>query len=162
MSLKRIAAETPWLIDIHWSRPALYENARRNAYDARSWLYMLFGYSGKSERKIFYIGKAVRSFIASRLGQADHLRRLKRLKKEHPNHQFRVTQGSVSVRGGNITPRRIDQIESMLIYAFTEKNSHITNKKKVWSHGITVPYTIRNLGYGNPLPKEIHHGVFVC
>lgn len=160
-SYERVAAQEPWIVDIDWSRPSAYENAKENADDADAWLYMILGYYGSSERKIFYIGKAVNSYVKDRLRQPDHQRRQARLARAHPKHHLGVSMGKVRVRNGNITDNRIDQIETMLIYTANDIQPHVINKKKIWSLRIKEPYVIRNRGYRRPLPKEIHHGIFV-
>jgi len=160
-SYERLAALEPWKVEIEWTRPALYENAREYADNADAWLYMILGSFGSSERRIFYIGKTVNQYVKDRLSQPDHLRRYARLKRDHPRHRLLVSLGILRVKNGNITNARVDQIETMLIYTAGCREPHIMNKKKIWVLRTEEPYFIKNSGYRRPLPKEIHHGIFV-
>jgi hypothetical protein len=161
----KVAPESAWTVNIKWSRPILYENVIRTdyayGYGQDHWLYMILGYYGTSQRKIFYIGKVYKSYVGDRLRNPDHVRRYLKLRQAHPNHELRLSLGNVLIKQGNITNRRVDQIESLLIYTAGESELSIVNKSKLLTHKITEPYALYNSGYHHPLAKEIHHGIFI-
>ena len=164
MSFRRVAPEAAWKVAITWSRPISYENVINSeytyGYDYSHWLYMILGYHGSAQRKIFYVGKVYDSFVGDRLRHPDHVRRYSKLKKKYPNHKLRVSLGTIHVKNGKITKQRVDQIETMLIYTAGETQRHIINKSKLWTLRVNEHYMIDNSGYHSPLPKEIHYGIF--
>ena len=149
--------------------PIPYETIinKGSPHDAEGWLYMILGYHGSSQPKIFYIGKVFNSSVSRRLSP-DHRARYERLCSEHPRHSFRVSLGAVKLAYGHITARRIDEIESILIFAtyhskrnVIESSARMINKSKWFKSGWRHPYMIQNAGSRTPLPRDVHYGVFI-
>jgi hypothetical protein len=163
MKLERVAPTFGYTAEIRWSRPVRYSEiiSRGSPHDAEGWLYMILGYHTSSRPKLFYIGKVFNSWVSRRLRQRDHRARYEQLKAAHPRHSFRVSLGAVKLARGHITAQRIDEIESILIFAAYHSLDTAINKNKWWKSGWRHPYVIHNLRYRAPLPKEIHHGVFI-
>ena len=165
---ERVAPYHAYDVSVSWSHPIPYDTIRRGSpHGRKGWLYMILGYHRSSHPKIFYIGQVFQSSVSQRLRARDHRARYQRLCHEHPRHSFRVSLGAVTISGGHITKRRIDQIEHMLIYATYNSKPHVVerapnmiNKRLRYKSGWPHPYIIRNLKYRTPLPKEIHYGVF--
>jgi hypothetical protein len=74
----------------------------------------------------------------------------------------------VKLKYGHITSTRIDQIESILIFATYHSKRHVIgssarmiNKSKWYKSGWPHPYVIRNARSRTALPREIHSGVFI-
>jgi hypothetical protein len=170
MKLERIAPDYGYQVHISWTRPMAYDTIinKGSPHDAEGWLYMILGYHGSSHPKIFYIGKVFNSSVSRRLRQPDHRARYARLRSEHPRHSFRVSLGAVKLAYGHITAQRIDEIESILIFATFHSKRHVIessprmiNKSKWYKSGWPHPYIIQNAGSRAPLPREVHHGVFI-
>ncbi len=170
MKLERVAPDYGYEVEITWTRAIPYETIIKSgsSHDAEGWLYMILGYRGSSHPKIFYIGKVFESCVSERLRQRDHRARYQRLCRRHPRHSFRVSLGAVKLARGHITAHRIDQIESILIFATYHSKRHVLeggaemiNKSKWFKSGWPHPYIIRNVRSRSPLPRQIHHGVFV-
>jgi hypothetical protein len=170
MKLERVAPTFGYTAEIRWSRPARYDDivSRGSPHDSEAWFYMILGYYMTSSPKIFYIGKVFNSCVSRRLRQPDHRARFKELQAKYPRHSFRVSLGALSVsRGaselasGHITAQRIDEIESILIFAAFHSHDTLKNKNKKWKSGWRHPYVIRNLGCKAPLPREVHYAVFI-
>src|SRR4051794_4221520 len=119
MKLERVAPDYGYQAKIAWTRPIPYDTIinKGSPHDADGWLYMILGYHGSSHPKIFYVGKVFMSCVSERLRQPDHRARYQRLRREHSRHSFRVSLGAVSLAHGRITAQRIDEIESILIFA---------------------------------------------
>ena len=128
---------------------------------------MILGYYRSPRPKLFYIGKVFQTSVSRRLRAADHRRRYYRLRSDHPRYSFRVSLGAVTLTRGNttlpahITARRIDEIESILIFGAYHSRDTLINKNKWYKSGWKHPYIIRNLRHKAPLPEEVHHGVFI-
>jgi hypothetical protein len=148
-------------VTISWSRPMLYENLISNgsSYDETAYLYMISGKYHNHPNKVFYIGKTYNQTVSNRLTQKDHKKRYDALKKEYPRHKLFVSHGNVQIHNGNVSPKRIDQIESILIYSMP--GEHSINKMNFWSHGVKNEYLLTNKGYKNNLESTIGLGVFV-
>ncbi len=161
MPLKPVSPEAIRVANLLWTRPEPYEQVISDGtvHDASGWLYMILGYYGSSYPKLFYIGKVYQTCVSARLRQADHKRRYNRLCSEHPRHHFKVSLAAVQIDNGSITHRRIDQIETMLIYTAKESQPLI-NERKWLSHRISTSYHVHNRGHCRPLPKEIRLGIF--
>lgn len=161
MQLIQIAPKRTRIVDLHWSRPIPYEKiiTEGSNHDTESWLYMILGYSRSPDPKLFYVGKVYQTCVSARLRQADHKQRYERLCKEHPRHTFRVSLGAIDI-GGHMTDKKVDEIETMLIYTAKEAQPLI-NERKWMTHGISRAYHIRNHGSRRPLPQEIFVGIFV-
>ena len=162
MSLKRVDPEDAYIVNIKWSRPASYEEitASGSRHDPEGSLYMILGYYGSSHPKIFYVGKVTATYVSRRLRQPDHRKRYEWLQTQHPRHTFKVCLGEVEIVQNNVTRRRIDEIETMLIYTVHKSHPHMINKRKCFAHRVHDAYVIHNRRYRNPLPKEIHLGIF--
>jgi hypothetical protein len=163
MKLQRVAPDYGYVVDITWSRPLTYSKIVTDGsrHDAEGWFYMILGYRGSSHPKLFYIGKVFEKCVSQRLRQADHRVRYEQLRSAHPRHSFRVSLGAVKLARGHITARRIDEIESILIFGAYHSRDTLINKNKWWKSGWRHPYVIRNLRSRVLLPREIHHGVFI-
>jgi hypothetical protein len=150
-----------WDVSVTWSRPMVYENLINNGsvYDDDAHLYMITGKYRNNKSKVFYIGKTYNNIVSNRLTQKDHKTRYELLKKNYPNHVLSVSHGIVNIEGGKRTEKRIDEIESILIYSMPTE--HCINNKNYFSHGVTAQYLIENKGYKSGMPKEIGLGVFV-
>ena len=148
-----------WEVNITWSRPCKYESFLKNGSSSvgGAKLYKVTGRFGKSDPKLFYLGKTYKQKVTKRLTQQDHKDRYNNLRKEYPRHQLYVSLGVVELDEGRITATRIDQIESLLIFAHDE--DHIINIKNINEHKITEQYRIYNRGYKSPLLKEVLLGV---
>ncbi len=59
VKLERVAPDYGYQVHIAWTRPIPYEMIinKGSPHDAEGWLYMILGYHGSSQPKIFYIGK---------------------------------------------------------------------------------------------------------
>ncbi len=161
MRLIRIDPEKTCTVSIRWTKPASYDVIVKGSHhDPDGWLYMILGYHGSSHPKVFYIGKVTASYVSERLRQRDHQWRYSMLRRRYPRHTFRVSLGAINMKG-RCTDRRIDHIETLLIFTAWENQVHMINEQKWLTHGISAPYVVRNVGFCRPLPKEIHLGVFV-
>src|SRR6266404_6077455 len=162
LKLERIAPDYGYRVQISWTRPIPYDRIVRDGspHDAEGWLYMILGYHRSPRPKLFYIGKVFQTSVSRRLRAADHRSRYYRLCSDHPRYSFRVSLGAVKLAHGHITARRIDEIESILIFGAYHSRDTLINKSKWYKSGWRHPYIIRNLRYKAPLPEEVHHGVF--
>ncbi len=152
-------------IEIHWSKPEIYENIIKegSCYDNDAHFYMIIGKYDDYDPKLFYIGKTF-NYISDRLNQNDHKNRYNVLKEKYPRHKKYVSLGTVKFYSGRRTKRLIDLIESLLIFSHFEfeDHNHMLNIKKVYSFNPNKnQYTIINKGYRKPLSKEVHYGVFL-
>ena len=163
LKLERIAPDYGYRVQISWTRPIPYDRIVRDGspHDAEGWLYMILGYHRSPRPKLFYIGKVFQTSVSRRLRAADHRSRYYRLCSDHPRYSFRVSLGAVKLAHGHITARRIDEIESILIFGAYHSRDTLINKSKWYKSGWRHPYIIRNLRYKAPLPEEVHHGVFI-
>ncbi len=158
--MNKLYPEIFWEVDINWTKPYLYENflMTGSEYDESAYIYKITGrYSGKAH-KLFYIGKTYYQYVITRISQEDHKKRYKKLLKDYQKHKLYVSLGIIEMKNGNITERRIDQIESLLIYSHDFK--HLLNKQKLNELNVTEPYKIVNSGYRAPLFKEINFGIY--
>ena len=120
--------------------------------------YMILGNWG-TKKKLFYIGKTTKSILA-RTKQADHTKRRRKMHEDFSKHKLMISKGHyfmgvVSGYRSNKTDYRIDEIESLLIYA----NEPRYNVSKKWNNNVSSDYWIRNCGYYEPLYKEIYYGL---
>lgn len=149
-----------WEVDINWSKPVSYKSARDNGsdHDKTANLYMITIRYADHDHKPVYIGKTYRQNIQTRLKQKDHQVRYAAIIKNHPKHQVYVRYGTVTVQGGNVTEKRIKDIESVLIYCY--ENDHSQNIKSIYTHGVTDSYQIISSGHRSELPKCLAFGFF--
>ncbi|OQX96503.1 hypothetical protein B6I21_00820 [candidate division KSB1 bacterium 4572_119] len=158
--MEKLYPDTFWNVSINWTKPKLYENIleKYSEYDDYSYFYKITGQYSTKEHKLYYIGKAYYQTVSMRLSQKDHQKRFNKLSKDYPKHKLYVSFGIVKLANGHITEKRIDQIESLLIYS--HDFDHLLNKQKLNELKVTEPYIILNSGYRTPLYKEIHFGIF--
>jgi hypothetical protein len=163
MQLERVAPTYGYEVRISWSRPASYEQVITSGspYDAEGWLYMILGYNHSPQPKLFYIGKVFETCVSRRLRGRDHRARYYRMCHDHPRYLFRVSLGAIKLKRGHITARLVDDVESILIFAAYHSHKTLINKSKWYKSGWKHPYAIQNLRYRAPLPREVHHGVFM-
>lgn len=165
---------------ILWSDPVLYDDVLNGEYciiesenidfnnygdnDNDFWVndfknvnsnfYMILG-QWSQKIKLFYIGKTKKS-VFNRLKQQDHKRRKKEMEEDHPKHKLLISFGDLYMEYGcNKTSKRIDDIESLLIYAQEPEY----NKNKIFNHKVESDYWIKNYGYTDPLYKQLHYGL---
>ena len=115
---------------------------------------MILGQWG-SHTKLFYIGKTTKN-VLNRLKLQDHKKRKKEMMEDHPKHRLLISVGDLYMEwGSNKTSKRIDDIESLLIYAHEPEY----NKSKIFNHSVESDYWIKNYGYTDPLYKQLHYGL---
>lgn len=151
-----------WLVEINWSRPTLYERLLEDGgspHDDGAYLYLISARFSGNAPKALYIGQTYSQWVTKRLTQRDHKRRYETFAEEYPRHSLFVSHGYVTVHGGKLTAKRLDDIESILIY--TNDPTHAHNVKNFYRHGVASPYFIENKGSRCTLPKTIALGVFV-
>jgi len=148
-------------VAITWTRPIDYDRLIETSHpkDDEAHLYMITARFSTKTSKIVYIGKTYKQNVSTRLKQPDHKKRRKLLHRKYKKHKLRVSLGLVSISGGNCTRRRIDEVESLLIYAGYQPTS--INLRKIWDHRVADSYEIRNFGYRNGLPSRICFGLFI-
>ena len=163
MRLERVAPDFGYRVQISWSRPASYDKivSSGSPHDAEGWLYMILGYHRSSHPKLFYIGKVFETYVSRRLRARDHRARYYRMCHSHPRYTFRVSLGAIKLAHGHVTARLVDDVESILIFAAYHSRDTLINKSKWYKSGWKHPYVITNLRYRAPLPREVHHGVFI-
>ena len=149
-----------WSAEIYWSRPLLYDKARDFHYEANdiSNIYKITGKYSKFNHKMLYIGKTYAQSVCIRLNQKDHIIRYENIREQYPRFKIYVSFGSIHLKYGKLTRKRIDEIESLLIYA--HEFDDIQNKNKLFSLNVKDQYKIINKGYAYPLNKEIAYGIF--
>lgn len=159
--MKPLYEDDSWDIEIQWSRPRQYELvvAEGVDYDATADLYMISARFSSRKPKSLYIGKAWRQEVSYRLSQEDHKKRYAAYIKNYPHHSLYVSHGTVTVYNGNLTEKRLSDIEKILIYS--NDSEHASNLKSIYTHGVTGSYRLENLGSRCSLPKAIHLGIFV-
>jgi len=124
----------------------------------RIYLYMIVGHFGSS-RRVLYIGKTYRQNASYRLAQPDHVRRWKKLRRMYPRHKLTVSFGLAEFDGDRCTSKRIDEVESILIYA--NWHDRLINAKKIYRFAIRGQLRLTNSGYYKPLKRECFHGTVV-
>ena len=148
-----------WDAEINWSRPVLYTNAKDSWYEYdRYYFYKITGKYSKYPPRLFYIGKTFSQSVKTRLNQKDHINRYKTIRKNYPRFEFYVNFGSIKLAYGKLTQKRIDEIESLLIYS--DDSEYLQNKTKIMSLNVKEQYIIKNKGYSAPLHREIAYGMF--
>jgi hypothetical protein len=118
--------------------------------------YMILGRWG-SKIKLFYIGKNTNSVFV-RLKQPDHMLRKNEMKSDYPRYKLLLSLGHLCMElGSKRTSKRIDEIESILIYAHEPKY----NKSKIFKRPAISDYWIKNYGYTIPLHNQLYYGLKV-
>ena len=160
MSLESLLQDDYWEVYIQWTRPCLYERVRDEGskYDNSAHLYYIRAKYSTGRPKVLYIGQTYQQSVSIRLGQPDHRKRCAEFTNSYPNHHFAVSHGIVSITYGNITSNRIDDIESLLIYA--NDPEHAYNVRNINQHGVKRSYFVTNRGYRSTLPRFLWLGLF--
>ncbi|WP_281649201.1 hypothetical protein [Parendozoicomonas sp. Alg238-R29] len=157
--MKAIYKNDFWKVSVDWKDPTLYEDVLENGHECceDSQLYMITAAFGKNKHKILYIGKTTKS-ISHRLKQPDHKLRHLKMSGDYSRHKLYITMGKIRVEGGKVTPKRIDQIESLLIYSFDD--FHKYNGSKINKLNLSEHYEVQNKGEFHALPEKIYLGLF--
>lgn len=162
MMLVPLFPERVWKVRLSRTKPRDYEKARaaRTSADGKAHFYMIL--SRKEGRtRIHYIGKTYKSEVWVRLNQADHQWRIKELREDFPKSEWLVSHGVLDLntwkaaRRRYPSPKRIDEIESILIHANHVKEGGI-NRRKQKTYGITDHYLIINCGNYIPLKRKVY------
>ena len=158
--MKILYEDLVWSAEINWSRPIQYNNVKNFEYemDEIAYFYKITGKFSHYKHKLFYIGKTYTQTVKIRLNQKDHLKRYEDIKINYPRFKLFVSFGEVTLSDGKRTRNRIDEIESLLIYAHDLVT--MQNKSKIWSLSVNEQYRIINRGYFAPMHKEIAYGMF--
>lgn len=121
----------------------IYENlvADGSIHDENAHLYMISGKYLNNKSKVFYIGKTYKQIVSNRLTQSDHQSRYDDMTSDYPRHKLYVSHGIVKINKGKRTAKRIDEIESILIYSMPTEHSF--NVQNYFSHGVTSQYLIK-------------------
>ena len=151
-----------WDTSIQWTRPMEYDSLVVNGsdHDEEANFYMIIGRFSNKPTKILYIGMTFEQWVSRRLRQRDHQNRYAAFIKNYAHHRFQVSHGLLTIHNGNITEKRVKDIEQLLIYS--NDSEHSRNLKSIYSHGVTSSYAIENTGYKCTLPKKISFGLFVA
>ena len=119
---------------------------------------MIVGHFGR-KRSILYIGKTYRQYASYRLGPPDHLKKWKILRRKYRRHKLTVSFGIAEFDGCSCTSKRIDEVESILIYANSDER--LINSKKVFGFTIRGQIRLTNTGYRKPLHRDCFYGTVV-
>ena len=159
-NMKLLYKDYCWDAEIYWSKPYDYVNFSNGhiVNEESAYFYIIFGQYSKFSRKIFYIGKTYDQYIQDRIIQKDHKDRIQKLQLIYPRFKFYLSIGKIKVLNGKITRKRIDQIESLLI--FSCNSNYLKNKNKIFSLRLNDHYKIINHGYYKPLPNKLVLGLF--
>lgn len=159
--MKPLYHEQYWPVEIEWSRPKSYERLIEEGsfYDDYAHLYLISARYRDYQPKLLYIGKTYSQWVTKRLTQKDHRKRYATFLENYPNHNLSVSHGVITVNNGKITPKRLSDIERILIY--TNEPQHAHNVQNYYSHGVTGSYLIENRGSKCTLPSTISLGIFI-
>ena len=172
--------DVPWKAKISWTEPVLYDDllddedcvtkfdlkindndgeddflVKEFNEDINSNFYMILGQWGQKKR-LFYIGKTETPSVIDRLKQIDHKNLKKKLEKKFTRHKLLISLGDLYMGiASNITSQRVDDIESLLIYA----NDPECNEHNVLDHSVKPDYWIKNYGCYKPLYRQLHYGL---
>ena len=158
--MKLLYSDYCWTAQIYWSKLFNYDRFLINCgiNEDFTFSYIIFGQYSKFSRRIFYIGKTYDQYIHTRISQKEHKIRIQTLRSKHPKFKFYICIGKLEIINGKISRKRIDQIESLLI--FSSDSDYLINKNKVFSLRLKDHYKVVNHGYHKPLPKQIILGLF--
>jgi predicted GIY-YIG superfamily endonuclease len=150
-----------WDVSIQWTRPMSYDGLLEHGseHDEYANFYMILGRFASKSAKILYIGMTYQQWVSKRLSQPDHQKRYATFVNNYKHHRFQVSHGYLNMNNGNITEKRVKDIEQILI--FSNDSTHAHNVKNIYSHGVTGSYRIENKGYRCSLPKRLSIGLFV-
>lgn len=119
--------------------------------------YMILGKWGNKPYKLFYIGKTEVP-VLKRANASDHVERRSIMHEEYKKHKLFISKGHFLMGDWrNKTKKRIDEIESILIYA----HEPIYNERKVKNNNVSSDYWIKNCGSYEPLYSEMYYGLVV-
>ena len=119
--------------------------------------YMILGKWGNKQYKLFYIGKTEVPLL-KRANAPDHVERRSNMHKEYKKHKLFISKGHFLMGDWrNKTKKRIDEIESLLIYV----HEPVYNKNKVIKNNVTSDYWIKNCGFYEPLYSEMYYGLII-
>nr|WP_321497794.1 hypothetical protein [uncultured Methanolobus sp.] len=118
--------------------------------------YMILG-KWSDKLKCFYLGKTTNS-IYKRVTARDHKDRKEQMHNDYSKHKLLISKGHFYMGDwANKTKKRIDEIESLLIYA----NEPFYNDKKRLTNRVNRDYWIKNCGHYEPLYEELYYGLSV-
>ena len=117
--------------------------------------YMILGKWGYKPYKLFYIGKTEVPLL-KRVNAPDHIERRSIMHEEYKKHKLFISKGHFLMGDWkNKTKKKIDEIESLLIYV----HEPTYNKSKVLSNNVSSDYWIKNCGSYEPLYSEMYYGL---
>jgi len=159
--MKFLFEDDSWIASINWSKPVEYLKVKKfgSRYDGSPKLYKITGQYLNNPPKLLYVGKTYKQSVSRRLNQQDHIKRYDEIKDEHPKHKILISLGNIIVENGILNSKRVDEIESILIY--THDSDFIFNDKKLNYLPMKEQYVVRNTGYSAPFYKEIKFGITV-
>jgi len=161
MSLKPLFPDDEfWHVEVKWMPPVAYDKvvSEGSTHDDHAYLYMIIARYSSHPPKVVYLGRTYQQSVSVRLTQADHKNRHAALVEKYPNHRLLVSHGLVTVKNGNRTERRIQDVERLLIYS----NPDLENAMNVANfnhHNVEGSYWIWNRGQKAGLPREVCLGV---
>lgn len=158
--MQRLYHEEAWEVEIEWTRPKEYTRllSKGSEHDEFANLYLISARYGAANAKTIYIGKTYTQWVRRRLSQPDHKKRFAAWVKNYQRHLFFVSFGIITIKEGNVTRKRLDDIERILIYANDPDHAH--NVQNFYEHGVKEAYQITNKGSRCTLPRILALGVF--
>jgi hypothetical protein len=159
--VKPLYAGEFWDVSVQWMRPMAYDTLTSNGseHDLSANFYMILGRYSYQPAKVLYIGMTFQQSVSKRLNQRDHQNRYAAFIGNYKHHWFQVSHGLLTMHNGNITEKRVKDIEQLLIYA--NDSAHARNLKSIYTHGVTGSYQVHNKGYKATLPSKLSIGLFV-
>ena len=147
-------------VAIEWSNPMAHDmlNSGLSDSDDSAYLYSIIGlFDG--EWWPYYIGMVYSQQVSIRHKNQDHINRLARLRKMHPNTVWHLTLGTPTVDGKRITKRLIEKVEGLLIYAHW--HDECVNESKINGFFSDSYISIVNSGFTDPFYGKVGFGAFV-
>jgi len=161
MSLKPLFPDDEfWQVEVKWMPPVAYDKvlSEGSPHDDDAYLYMIVAKHSAHPPKVVYLGRTCKQCVSVRLTQVDHKKRHAALVEKCPNHHLLVSHGLVTVKNGNLTERRIQDVERLLIYSNPDFEKAI-NVANFNHHNVEGSYWIWNIGHKAGLPSEVCLGV---
>jgi len=148
-------------VKIDWTKPILIESfmQKQITFKSDANFYKITGKFSNFDQKLFYIGKVYDQTVRQRMAQPDHKRRVTRLGKENPKHELLISLGSIVSKEEFKTRKRINEVESLLIYAHWTED--MINEKKVYTCALARQLCITNTGSRSPLYRTVFYGAFI-
>ena len=117
--MQRLYHKEAWEVEIEWTRPKEYTRLLSEGSDRDECanLYLISARYGAANAKTIYIGQTYTQLVRKRLSQPDHKKRFAAFVKNYQRHGFFVSLGIITIKEGNLTRKRLDDIERILIYA---------------------------------------------